>query len=161
MFLFASLPHSSTEWFDIRIFFFQKNTLVVESSRLCLFPSSFSKRMLCLFTWKEFFCDYLFFFSAFNNDFLVCLQVNVFAKRWREVLKWGVNAQGFSQALRLNTLRTLRSWGVCFLSNLLRPTRGHHREKSSIFSLHCFIFCFPIVPRNLEICMLFVCICCF
>ena len=59
---------------------------------------------------------------------LFCLQINDFAKWWREVLKWGVNAQGFSQALRLNTLRTLRSWGGCFLGNLLRPTRGRHRE---------------------------------
>ena len=75
--------------------------------------------------------------------FGVCLQIHVFAKRWREVLKWGVNAQGFSQALRLNTLRTLRSWGGCFLGNLLRPTRGRHCEtylfqikQTSLWKIH-------------------------
>ena len=60
------------------------------------------------------------------------------------MLKWGVNAQGFSQALRLNTLRTLRSWEGCFLCNLLRPTRGRHRETYLTFVLPFFsIISFP------------------
>ena len=84
---------------------------------------------------------------------IICMYISILSRfglweydeviriRWREVLKWGVNAQGFSQALRLNTLRTLRSWGGCFLGNLLRPTRGRHRETYSLSNLsleNCF-----------------------